>query len=161
LIYGTLPTELVSVERIINRYRRFIEDEIIAIHGGITVYDAHLVDEAMCGQCGAGVTRWLLVNRFEKMSTENIIACKTAEAKFIRRRNEAVKALGLDPRSHQDSDPSSMYAHTATWNATEVEPATLTTPVDDSPATAMPDAADASVGDQVADGDNPLPSLFD
>lgn len=93
---GELPAELRAVKREGRRYRRELEAETLRQCGEITTTAAHAIDTAAAATIHAGVCRWLLRQRLDKMTTADILNCSREITKAKQARDAAVKSLGLD-----------------------------------------------------------------
>lgn len=96
LTVGELPAKMIAVKREGRAYRREIEDEVLSKKGEITLSDAHHIDTASAATITAGIARWLLRNRIDKMTTTEILNCSASITKAKQARDSAIKALGLD-----------------------------------------------------------------
>jgi len=97
LTVGTLPRRMKSLMTSARKYRTELEEVVLDVKGEISPTDAHLIDEAAGAELHAAVCRWLLRERLEKMSPQDIAKC--SEQAFLKSkttRNRAVERLGLD-----------------------------------------------------------------
>ena len=96
LVVGELPPKMIAIKRESRKYRRTLEAEVAEVHGEISTTHAHLIDTASAATVQAGICRWLLRHRLEKMSTADIRGCSADIVKAKERRDAAVKALELE-----------------------------------------------------------------
>ena len=95
LTIGELPAQLLSVKRECRAYRRALEDEVTRVYGEVDVVTAHEIDLACQGQMHVGICRWILRNRWEKMTATDVMNCSREMLKAKEARNKAVHALAL------------------------------------------------------------------
>ena len=122
LTVGELPTKLQSVKREGRRYRVCLEDAVTEAHGEVSVMAAHNIDTATQGMIHAGICRWLLRDRIEKMSASDILATSREMLKAKETRDRSVKALGLDRDDRNIID--ALYSSPDTAERSSNEPAT-------------------------------------
>lgn len=96
LTIGELPSKMKRQLQAARKYRRELEELVFTHHGEVNVTHAHLIDEAVHAEVHAATCRWLLRNRFEKMSTADITRCSEQVLKSKTIRNKAVERLQLD-----------------------------------------------------------------
>ena len=115
LTLGELPSTMRRQLQSARKYRRYLEDLTVAVHGEVNATQAHLIDEATTAEVHASVCRWLLRTRLDTMKPGDIAKCSEQILKAKTVRNRAVERLQL--------------------NAPPPEPWTVITPL-------MPDAQD-------------------
>ena len=93
---GNLPKQLLAVRREGRAYRRDLEAGVLTAKGDISLTDAHLIDTAAAATIQAGICRWLLRKKLSTMTTADVRGCTQDIVKAKERRDNAVKALGLD-----------------------------------------------------------------
>jgi len=98
LTVGELPQQMISVKREGRKYRRDLEEEVLAVKDEINLVDAHLIDTAAAATIQAGICRWLLRNRINDMSVNDIRGCTADAVKAKERRDKAVLQLHLDAK---------------------------------------------------------------
>jgi hypothetical protein len=99
LTLGELPQTMRRQLQNARKYRREIEEIVIATHGGVNTTQAHLIDEAVNAEVHASVCRWLLRTRITTMSTSDITRCSEQIVKAKTIRNRAIERLKLDVES--------------------------------------------------------------
>src|SRR5690606_5055438 len=69
-------------------YRRSLEAEVADIKGEVDLQDAHHIDEAVAAELHAAACRWLLRDRWNEMSVQDVRACSAEilKSKTIRNR---------------------------------------------------------------------------
>ncbi len=87
---------MVAAKRESRRYRNELEREVLAVKREITLLDAHLIDTAAAATAMAGICRWLLRNRIDNMTVNDIRACNADIVKAKMARDKAVRVLGID-----------------------------------------------------------------
>jgi hypothetical protein len=102
LTLGNLPHCLWRVSNEARVYRRDLEALVVEDRGCISAEDAHLVDEASSATTHAGVMRWLMRERIDKMSVADLSKCSEGIMKAKRLRNAAIRALKLSRDKTQD-----------------------------------------------------------
>lgn len=98
LTVGELPSKMISVKREGRDYRRNLEGPVMELLGlskpqEIPAMEAHYIDTATAATIHAGICRWLLRNRLEKMSVSDIRGCGDGILKAKQVRDTSVKAL--------------------------------------------------------------------
>lgn len=109
LVIGELPSKLNSVKIQTRKYRNGLEASVIEIKGGINVVDAHLVDTAATAMLHAGVCRWLLRDRIEKMQSADILKCSAELLRSKEVRDKSVRLLKLDERQRIEKSIDALY----------------------------------------------------
>ena len=89
---------MISVKREGRKYRRLLEAEVLFAKVEINLLDSHLIDTAAAATIAAGISRWLLRNRMEKMSVSDIRGCSQDIIKAKTVRDSSVKQLKLDAK---------------------------------------------------------------
>lgn len=98
LTIGELPTKMISVKREARAYRRDLEAAVLDRHDEIDVMAAHYIDTAAAATMQAGVCRWTLRHRLDKMTDRDVRDCVAQIVKAKQARDTAVKALELDAK---------------------------------------------------------------
>lgn len=101
LVIGQLPDCMKRQLSTARKYRRDLEQVVLAAKGEVTLTDAHWVDECIAAENHCAIMRWLLRTRLDKMSAEAIISCSREILKAKTARNKAFAELKLD-KSEQD-----------------------------------------------------------
>lgn len=101
LIVGTLPKCMIAVEREAKAYRNSLTRELVEARGlesmaQITRTDGDRIMEATGWTLRAAVNRWILRNRFDKLSPDGIDRLTKGIADAFKARAEAVAKLQLD-----------------------------------------------------------------
>jgi len=96
LTLGLLPKTMARQLQNARKYRRRLEAAVEDVKGSISVYDAHLIDEAANAEVHASVCKWLLRTRLETMTVAEISACSAQVLKSKTIRNKAVEQLDLE-----------------------------------------------------------------
>ena len=96
LTIGELPSSMVRIKQRTRQYRQFLENEVDAVHGGVSVTHAHVIDEVAGYEMHALICRWLLRNKPETMSASDIANCSKSIAQAKTARNKALTELKID-----------------------------------------------------------------
>lgn len=108
LAIGNLPRPLRRVAGEMRRYRRDLEDILLAVKGEVSPIDAHHISAAVAHEQHAAICRWLLCHRFGTMATADIVKCSASIAHAKAARNASVRVLGIDPRAIPE-EPQFLY----------------------------------------------------
>jgi hypothetical protein len=98
LTLGELPLSMRRQTREARKYRRGLEGLVFDEKGEVTPTDAHLIDEAATAEVHAAVCRWLLRERLDTMSVQDVLTCSREILKAKTTRNRAVERLGIGER---------------------------------------------------------------
>jgi len=108
---GTMRRQLSSARK----YRRDLENAVVAVKGEVNLNDAHLIDLATNAETHASVCRWLMRERLDKMSTNDVLACSREILKAKEARNRAFAKLNLD--ADQENIINALYHIEATQDS--------------------------------------------
>lgn len=142
LVVGELPKELLSVKREGRQYRRFLEAACVEAHDQVDTMAAHHIDTATAGQVHAGVCRWILRNKWSKMTPQDILKCSAEILRAKEGRDRAVRLLKLG--SGKDS-LDAFYSPERVATSQEPDSGGNGSPHDEGPS----DAADGRTGGQM------------
>lgn len=111
LVLGELPSTMRRQLQSARKYRRYLEQQCVDVHGEVNTEHAHLIDEAAAAEVHASVCKWLLRTKLETMSVSDIAKCSEQILKAKTVRNKAVERLKLNappesPWSVIDVSPS-------------------------------------------------------
>ena len=73
-----------------------MEAEVAKVHGEVSITDAHAINTATAATVHAGICRWLLREKIEKMTTADVLACSRELLRSKETRDRAVRLLDLD-----------------------------------------------------------------
>ena len=96
LTVGELPKTMIAIKREGRAYRREIESVVREAKGKINTIDSHYIDTAAAATIQAGICRWLLRNKLEEMSVNDIRGCTADIVRAKERRDAAIRALNID-----------------------------------------------------------------
>lgn len=96
LISGELPKPMRRIRTAARKYKRDLEDAVIAKHGTVSLTDAHTLDAACGYETLGGICRWLLCHRMDQMSVSDIILAAKNIANAKESRNRCLKQLRVD-----------------------------------------------------------------
>jgi hypothetical protein len=113
-----------------SQYRRELEALVLAAKGEVDLKDAHTIDLMTTCEMHAGLCRWLLRAKLEKMSPSDIARASEQILKSKVERNKVFEKLGIDRLQRDAID--------ALYDQVGADP---------DPAPALPDAPSVSVGD--------------
>ena len=103
LTLGELPVTMRRQTTQARVYRRGLESLVIDAKGEVDATDAHLIDEAATAEVHGAVCRWLLRERLDKMTVQDILTCSREILKAKTVRNRAVDRLGLGPDARENA----------------------------------------------------------
>jgi hypothetical protein len=104
---GELPGTLRGQLSTARKYRRDLELAVAATKGEVNLWDAHLIDECTKAECHASLCRYLLRDRWERMSENDIMTASREILKAVGVRNRAFAKLGLD--QDQENTINALY----------------------------------------------------
>ncbi len=113
---GSYPKPLERTMRNVRSYRRRLEQELLDIHGRVSLVQAHTVDEICAAEAHCGVARWILRTKLQDLSPIEILTVSRDIHTAKRARNKALAQLQLD-----QTDAS-------LWDALDAPPAAATAP---------------------------------
>lgn len=96
LTIGVLPDVMKRQLATARAYRRELEQMVLDAKGEVSLIDAHYIDEAANAEVHGSICRWLLRQRWEKMSVQDVLTCSKELLKSKSVRNTAVERLQLD-----------------------------------------------------------------
>jgi hypothetical protein len=99
---GELPTPMRRQTASARAYRRELEQFVVTAKGQVDLESAHWIDEACCAEIHSSICRWLLRERLDVMTVQDIITCSREILRSKATRNRAVERLELDA----GADPS-------------------------------------------------------
>jgi len=95
LTIGALPNAMKRQLRTARAYRRDLEAIVVAEKDEVSLEDAHTIDEAVNAEIHSSICKWLMRERLDKMSVQDIIKCSSEIMRSKSVRNRAVDRLGL------------------------------------------------------------------
>ena len=104
---------MIAIRREGRKYRRTLEQAVSDTHGEVNVIRAHLIDTASAATIQAGICRWCLRHKLDKMSPADIRGCAGDIVRAKQARDRAVAALELE------KPPESPWAGLVTSTATQ------------------------------------------
>jgi hypothetical protein len=96
LAVSNLPKKWRAAERRGHTLREWLEGEVIAMTGEVSLTAALAIDAAAADEASEAVVSSLLRANVDSLTCDQILACLAARARFKKSRNREIEKLGLD-----------------------------------------------------------------